>query len=303
MSIEQLRYLVAVATFSSINQAATALHMSQPNLSLALKSLEDELGYELFMRTHRGIEMTTKGLLFLDQAKEVLLQFERLRQLNSTALGPNGALSVASMPLCRVHYALVDYYRAHEKLPKNVSIEECMRDQVLHLVSNQDCEIGIIYAYNMTRKSVVSQINAQNLQCFTLAPCTIAVLMGEGNPLFASRPEHVRVDQLKKFYRVSYGILGRAAYSRTQVPNLTEVAGEIIVNDQIDFYRALASCPSFSITPRTKTPDQSEAALPLHYADLDGVSISGEYMFVKHQSRTLSDTAAEFINILRAQLQ
>lgn len=303
MNVEQLRYLVAVATFSSINQAATALHMSQPNLSLALKSLEEELGYDLFNRTHRGIEMTAKGMLFLDQAKEVLLQFDCLKSLNSARALGGPSLSVASMPLCRVHYALVDFYHMHAPLPKNISVEEALRDQVIHLVSNQESEIGIIYAYESSRKAIISQCNAKNVQCFSLAPCSVSVMMGRGNPLFLEKPQYVAAEQLKAFYRVSYGKMGHAAYSRTHIPGLTDTAGEIIVNDQIDFQKTLESCPSFSIVPRGKVIHQiSDITFPTHFCDILGVSISGEYMFIKHQAKTLSDPAATFLGLLRSWL-
>lgn len=303
MNIEQLRYLAAVATFSSINQASTALHMSQPNLSLALKSLEEELGYDLFNRTHRGIEMTAKGLLFLEQAKNVLLQFDSLKARDDTRSSDGPALTVATTPLCRVHYALAQFFRTRQALPRNISVEEALRDQVVQLVSNQDCEIGILYVYDTARKSLVSQCNAKNVQCFSLAPCSVSVLMGRGNPLFSEKPEFVSVAQLKEFYRVSYGKLGRASYSRTLVPGLSGTAGEIIVNDQVDFHKVLDSCPSFSIAPRGKKILQiNDISFVTHYCDIEGVSVSGDFMFIKHQARQLSDAAAEFIEIVRSWL-
>jgi len=302
LNIEQIRYLVAVATFSSINQAATALHLSQPNLSLALKALEDELGYALFSRTNRGVELTAKGMLFLDQAREVLLQFEQLRTLNSQPepVG-SGALSVATMPLCRVHYALTEFYHTSAgQLPKTISVMEAMRDQVIQFVSNSDCEIGVIYVYDGQRKSVISLLNAKNLQCFSLAPCTASVVMGKGNPLFSKKPASVTVEQLKSFYRLSYGKMGRPAYSRTHIPGLSDVAGEIVVDDQIDFQKTLESCPSFSVVPRGKVFHQiNDITSPMHFCDIEGVHISGEYMWLRHSSGQLSGTAAEFIGILR----
>ncbi len=54
MTLQQLRYAIAVADCSSINEAAKSLFISQPSLSGAIKELESETGVELFRRTNRG---------------------------------------------------------------------------------------------------------------------------------------------------------------------------------------------------------------------------------------------------------
>ena len=53
MRIEQLKYVVEIAKTKSINQAAANLYLSQPNLSKAVKALEEELGCVLIQRTNR----------------------------------------------------------------------------------------------------------------------------------------------------------------------------------------------------------------------------------------------------------
>ena len=62
MNIDQLRYFLTVASTRSISRAANELHLSQPNLSIAIRLMEDELGYELLKRTNRGVELTEKGV-------------------------------------------------------------------------------------------------------------------------------------------------------------------------------------------------------------------------------------------------
>lgn len=54
MTLQQLRYAIAVADWRSINEAAKSLFISQPSLSGAIKELESETGVELFRRTNRG---------------------------------------------------------------------------------------------------------------------------------------------------------------------------------------------------------------------------------------------------------
>ena len=75
MTLQQLRYVIAVADHGSMNEAAKALFISQPSLSGAVKELEKELGFELFLRTSRGIVVTPDGEEFLGYARQVTEQY------------------------------------------------------------------------------------------------------------------------------------------------------------------------------------------------------------------------------------
>lgn len=61
MRLEQLNCLIEISRLRSISRAAETLHISQPALSAAMKSLETELGKPLFKRTNRGISLTGGG--------------------------------------------------------------------------------------------------------------------------------------------------------------------------------------------------------------------------------------------------
>ncbi len=80
MTIQQLRYAVEVEKCRSITVAAENLHMSQPNLSRALRELEDALGFPIFNRTPRGIMPTAKGEEFLHYAISILKRFDEMAE-------------------------------------------------------------------------------------------------------------------------------------------------------------------------------------------------------------------------------
>ena len=54
MNIQQLRYVVAIANSGTFREAASKLFVSQPSLSVAIKDLEGELGFQIFTRTTTG---------------------------------------------------------------------------------------------------------------------------------------------------------------------------------------------------------------------------------------------------------
>jgi len=62
MERRQLEYFLAVIDHGGFTSAATALHVSQPALSAAVKSLEKDLGALLFHRLPRGVRLTAAGV-------------------------------------------------------------------------------------------------------------------------------------------------------------------------------------------------------------------------------------------------
>ena len=62
MTLQQLRYALCVADCGSMNEAGKQLFISQPSLSETIKELETEIGFDLFVRSNRGILVTPEGV-------------------------------------------------------------------------------------------------------------------------------------------------------------------------------------------------------------------------------------------------
>lgn len=99
MNWNQLNYVRTIAEEKSITRAAQKLYMSQPSLSLSLKSLEEELGTPLFRRGKDGLEPTYAGQLFCEWAAETQSSFQRLNtKLSDIAAGRRQLLRLGISP-------------------------------------------------------------------------------------------------------------------------------------------------------------------------------------------------------------
>ena len=61
MTLQQLKYNIEIVNCGSMNLAAQKLFVSQPSLSNAVKELEKELGIEIFIRTNKGVTLSSSG--------------------------------------------------------------------------------------------------------------------------------------------------------------------------------------------------------------------------------------------------
>jgi DNA-binding transcriptional LysR family regulator len=90
-----LQALLVVAEELHFGRAAQRLHISQPPLSQQVRRLEAELGFALFTRSTRKVELTPAGRLLVDRAKELIGQGEAaIQAARRAARGELGALSV-----------------------------------------------------------------------------------------------------------------------------------------------------------------------------------------------------------------
>ena len=79
MNIHHIHYAIEIAHYGSFNKAAANLFISQPSLSRAIKELERNLGFELFVRTPSGVVPTHQGQEFLRRASHLNQQYVSLR--------------------------------------------------------------------------------------------------------------------------------------------------------------------------------------------------------------------------------
>ncbi|MBS0364775.1 MAG: HTH-type transcriptional regulator CysB [Proteobacteria bacterium] len=148
MKLHQLRYLAAVAQSGlNITAAAQKLHTSQPGVSKQIKLLEDELGFQIFVREGRNLtRITPAGQQVIDRAMHILQEAQSIRDL-STELRDEGkgSLSIGTTHT-QARYVLPDVIREFRgRYPQvRLNLHQGTSEQIAEMVASDriDCAIA-----------------------------------------------------------------------------------------------------------------------------------------------------------------
>ncbi|OBZ10269.1 LysR family transcriptional regulator [Bacillus sp. FJAT-26390] len=146
MNLEQMEYIVEVASTGSFTKAAENAHVTLSAISQSISLLEKELGLSLFTRSRGlGALPTVEGKQIIKKANEVLLKVNELKEeAKSYSSTLNGELKIASIP--GPMHLLVDAVSKFKEDYPNVKIEifEKGPKEILDDLANSRIDIGLI---------------------------------------------------------------------------------------------------------------------------------------------------------------
>ncbi|PKG96317.1 LysR family transcriptional regulator [Pseudomonas sp. Choline-3u-10] len=149
MELRHLRYFVMVAEERHFTRAAARLNMQQPPLSQQIRALEEELGFELFKRHPKGVDLTTGGAVFLEEAKAILARVQAgARRAARVAHGVEGTLKIGFTSSAAAHPLIPQIIRAYrERYPAvSIALEEGNAGRLTERASAGELEVGVLRA-------------------------------------------------------------------------------------------------------------------------------------------------------------
>ncbi len=144
MNFAQLKYVVETARVGSMSKASRNLFVAQPNLSRAVKELEQELGIVIFTRSTNGITVTPDGEEFVRHARDVVSKVESMENFYRVRQPITRHFSVCVPRTGYISNAFVNFSKSlgdegYELYYKETDTYEAMRE-----VIDGICDIGII---------------------------------------------------------------------------------------------------------------------------------------------------------------
>ncbi len=197
MTLIQLKYVITVAGQNSLNDAAKVLFISQPSLSSAIRSLEKEIGFDIFIRSKNGITVTTKGMEFIGYAKSVMEQYELLDAKYISRTDVKKTFSVSMQHYTFAVNAFVELVKQYGMDEYEFEVHETKTHEVIDNVKNCKSEIGILYLNDFNRNVLNKLFVEYGLLFQPLLECGVYVYMWKGHPL-AERKE-IALEQLDEY--------------------------------------------------------------------------------------------------------
>ena len=144
MNILHLKYAIAVSETGSISRAAEKLFVAQPNVSRAIKELENDLDIIIFDRNTKGMILTPDGERLINYGKKLLYQIDELEK----TFKDKKTKTVFSISVPRASYISSAFIDFSKKLKKFKNVEVFYREtnayRVINNIMNEDYHLGII---------------------------------------------------------------------------------------------------------------------------------------------------------------
>lgn len=145
MTLQQLRYIIAIDRHRNFARAAAELNITQPTLSSLLQKLEDELNVRIFDRSNKKVTPTAIGQKILFQAEKAVNEAERITELVAEEKGTvTGILNLSVGPTI-APYILPQFIKTYTKMFPQVklSIVEMKTEGMLESLRLGKLDIGI----------------------------------------------------------------------------------------------------------------------------------------------------------------
>lgn len=165
--LHTLRAFVAVAREGNVSRAAVRLHLSQPAVSLQLKSLAENTGLVLFTRTPHGLVLTRDGAALLPQAEKALLSLadfnQAARRLHSTVRGRLRIGTVLDPEFTRLGAFLKELVESAPQI--ETELRQGMSGDVLAQVAQGELDVGFYLSLpgDTSSESPQAPVNRANI--------------------------------------------------------------------------------------------------------------------------------------------
>jgi DNA-binding transcriptional LysR family regulator len=146
MEVKDIEYVKAILDHGSLTKASEALYITQPSLSMYIKSMESRLGVKIFSQVGKKFELTYAGEKLMAAGREILFIRDNFNnELSSILNNDYGRLKVA-IPILRSSYLIPAIIPKFNEIYPNVEIE-LVEDYSVVLeekIINGEADIGIL---------------------------------------------------------------------------------------------------------------------------------------------------------------
>lgn len=183
MTIQQLFYAITITESGSMNRAAENLYITQPTLTKAIKELENELGFSIFVRSGKGMLLTPEGREFIIYAKQVSQQYEVLKDRFIKSSERKRRFGISTQHYSFAIKAFTEFVKDFDLEKYEFVFRETMTRDVIDDVGSMKSDIGILFISEYNRKVIEKKLRDNDLHFTPLIDCKACVYITKTHPL------------------------------------------------------------------------------------------------------------------------
>lgn len=195
MQLQQLYYFKAVVDHGSINKAAGALLVTQPNLSRSIQKLEEELGLTVFVRNNKGIKLTEEGRQLYQYVCGILNRLDIIKAMSNQDV-PR-ILTVSAFPSLTTSHLLQELYKSYREEHIQFTLRETRMGEIIDDVYQLRSELGIIHINSTQQSQVRSLLKQKQLEFHSVGTDKWYAYLGPHSPFY--RQETVSLRELLEY--------------------------------------------------------------------------------------------------------
>ncbi|MFG6511669.1 MULTISPECIES: LysR family transcriptional regulator [unclassified Sulfitobacter] len=172
LDLRHLRYALAVADAQGFRAAAEMLNIAQPAISKAVKDTEVDLGFRIFDRSGPRVIPTPEGVVFLDDARQAVAQFERtIRASRQNAAGARGHIIVGYSALATSRQISEALDAFHRSVPGvQVEMHVMSTDNMLKNLKSGAIDLGFLLSHSTVGAPGIDQMPVWSSRVGVVAP-------------------------------------------------------------------------------------------------------------------------------------
>ncbi|AET67718.1 transcriptional regulator [Desulfosporosinus orientis DSM 765] len=185
MRLKQLYYLVEVYKNKSISLTSKLIYVSQPTISEALKSLENEVGANLFYRDAQGLKLTKIGEETVQYAEQILSLCEKIKgnalEQKSKVNSLSGKLLVYTVPTIS-HSIIPEVINSFSEVHANISIK-IIEESIQNIINNIQKGLGDIGLITSTKLLLCKHNLLEGVRYEQLSKSKLYVYASKNSPI------------------------------------------------------------------------------------------------------------------------
>lgn len=299
MTLQQLLYVLTVSDEGTMNKAAEKLFVSQPTLTSAIRSIEQELHIQIFNRTSHGVTVTNQGREFLTYARQLYQQYELLKNRYEEVSMRRNKFRVSCQHYSFATKAFVQTVRKFGTVKYDFAISETKTMHVIEDVGNSISEIGILYLSNYNRHFMEKQFEEWNLEFHHLTYCDAYVYLYKNHPL--AHQKSITYDELLPYPNMTFDQGDNPSlYTAEEILVENEFPQKIQVNDRATMLNLMRGLNGYTLCSGIISQDLNgnDYVVVPYEANVENPNSRMEIGWISRKHTILSDIGKAYVETI-----